>query len=171
MLLLRLIIKIESDSCLNADPSLQLCCWASWPISRGTMRQVFSQKDCWITPLEQLRCAIRRHRISISAPTETVGCNRALLLQRGFADHSSSGNTGKLGQSQPEQKYYLKCVCCRIFVVTAPAEAAGKTASHQKQIEHCLSVEFVHTNPHAYILNRAVFGLNSALPMLSSNTA
>ena len=163
--------KIESKCHLNVDSSLRLCCWASWPISRGTMRQVCSQKDCWITPLEQLWHAIRRHRISISAPTETVDRHRALLLQRGFADHISSGNTGKLGQSQPEQKYYLKCVCCRIFVATAPANAAGKTASHQKQIEHCSSVKFVYTNAQAFILSRDVFGINPVLPMLSSNTA
>ena len=163
--------KIESESHINADPSLRLCCWASWPISRGTMRQVCSQKNCWITPLEQLWHAIRRHRISIPVPTETVGRHRALLLQRGLVQNVSSVNTGKLGWSRLEQKYYLKWTYCRTFVVTAPAEAAWKTASHLKQIGHCSSIRFTYTNPHVYILNRAVLGLNPVLPMRSSNTA
>ena len=102
---------------------------------------------------------------------KTVGRRRIF----GFSENSRSVSAVEIPKSwanmdQSKNIISNQCAQCWVSVVKASAKAAGKTASHPKQIERCASVEFVHKNADAYIQRRAVPSPKPAAPELSSGT-
>ena len=102
---------------------------------------------------------------------KTVGRRRIF----GFSENSRSVSVVEIPKSwanmdQSKNIISNQCAQCRVIVVKASSKAAGKTASHPKQIERCASVEFVHKNADADIQSRAVPSQRPAALELASGT-